>query len=194
MGWAFKTTSTSTTKQNLLVFLTPHIVRSREDLERITIDRREQFGQAAGDDLALEGNEREAAEEQGIALAKLRGHNPVRGALVDHRDQYPVESYRQLGQDRVSRRELGPPSTAAPEVRYRLQAGVFASELDATESLTRVLESGHDASLVTTQVNGKLIYEIHVGPFGELDDARAARALLRGSLGVESSVMVLGEE
>ena len=29
LGWAFKTTSRSLTKKNLLVFLTPHIVRSR---------------------------------------------------------------------------------------------------------------------------------------------------------------------
>ena len=190
LGWAFKTVETSTTKQNLLLFLTPHIIRSKADLERATIDRREQFSQAAGDNLALQGDARDAAEAEGISLAKLRGHDPVRGAVLDHRKRYPVERMSELAADPISRVHLAPD----PEARYGLQAAVFASEQDATETLTKILEAGHDSALVTTQVNGALLYQIHVGPFESLDDARAARALLRGSLGLDPSVLVLGTE
>ncbi|MEE2662520.1 MAG: type II secretion system secretin GspD [Myxococcota bacterium] len=190
LGWAFKTVETSTTKQNLLLFLTPHIIRSKADLERATIDRREQFSQAAGDNLALDGDERDAAEAEGISLAKLRGHDPVRGAVLDHRERYPVDRMSELAADPISRVDLAPD----PEPRYGLQAAVFASEQDATETLTKILEGGHDGALVTTQVNGSLIYEIHVGPFESLGDARTARAMLRGSLGLDPSVMVLATE
>ena len=36
IGWLFKTSSGSTNKTNLLIFITPHIVRSPEDLEKAT--------------------------------------------------------------------------------------------------------------------------------------------------------------
>ena len=35
-GWAFKQTSVSKTKTNLLIFLTPHIITSPEDIDRVT--------------------------------------------------------------------------------------------------------------------------------------------------------------
>ena len=42
-GWAFKTVERRIRKENLLVFLTPHIVRDPEHLEAETIKRRERF-------------------------------------------------------------------------------------------------------------------------------------------------------
>jgi hypothetical protein len=190
LGWMFKSVSTKTTKQNLLLFLTPHIIRSREDLERVTIEHREEFAQAAAGGLALEGDERDAAEAEGISLAKLRGHDPVRGALLDHRERYPFDRVSELAAGHISRVDLAP----EPEARYGVQAGVFANEDAATETLTRILEGGHDGALLTTQVNGTLIYEIHVGPFASLGDARTASALLRGSLGLDPSITVLAAE
>jgi general secretion pathway protein D len=35
-GWAFKQTSVSKRKTNLLIFLTPHIINSPEDIDRVT--------------------------------------------------------------------------------------------------------------------------------------------------------------
>ena len=46
LGWLFKTTTRSLKKTNLLVFLTPHIVRSTDDLEYQTIRKREVGGLA----------------------------------------------------------------------------------------------------------------------------------------------------
>ncbi len=48
LGWAFKTTSDVVREINLLVILTPHIVREPEDLSRLSEERRELFREGAG--------------------------------------------------------------------------------------------------------------------------------------------------
>jgi general secretion pathway protein D len=45
-GWAFKQTSVSKRKTNLLIFLTPHIITSPEDIDRITSHERQRAEQA----------------------------------------------------------------------------------------------------------------------------------------------------
>jgi general secretion pathway protein D len=45
-GWAFKQTSVSKRKTNLLIFLTPHIITSPEDIDRVTTHERERREQA----------------------------------------------------------------------------------------------------------------------------------------------------
>jgi general secretion pathway protein D len=46
LGWAFKQTSASKRKSNLLIFLTPHIITSPEDIDRITTHERQRLEQA----------------------------------------------------------------------------------------------------------------------------------------------------
>lgn len=48
LGNLFSDNSRSTTKQNLLVFLTPHVVRSRDDLQALAIDERQKYVRALG--------------------------------------------------------------------------------------------------------------------------------------------------
>ncbi len=45
-GWAFKQTSVSKRKTNLLIFLTPHIITSPEDIDRVTTHERQRLEQA----------------------------------------------------------------------------------------------------------------------------------------------------
>jgi general secretion pathway protein D len=45
-GWAFKQTSISKRKTNLLIFLTPHIITSPEDIDRVTTHERQRLEQA----------------------------------------------------------------------------------------------------------------------------------------------------
>jgi type II secretory pathway component GspD/PulD (secretin) len=47
LGWAFKTVERSLQKKNLLVFLTPHIVRSRADLVAETIRKRAEWASSS---------------------------------------------------------------------------------------------------------------------------------------------------
>ncbi|MBI4690533.1 MAG: type II secretion system secretin GspD [Nitrospirae bacterium] len=44
LGWLFKYKSTSKKKTNLLIFLTPHIIKEAEHLEKITIEKQKEFG------------------------------------------------------------------------------------------------------------------------------------------------------
>jgi general secretion pathway protein D len=43
LGWLFKTKSTSKKKNNLLIFITPHVVNDAGDLEQITTHKQKQF-------------------------------------------------------------------------------------------------------------------------------------------------------
>jgi len=43
IGWLFKQKSTSKKKTNLLIFLTPYIVKEAESLEKITVDKQKEF-------------------------------------------------------------------------------------------------------------------------------------------------------
>jgi len=191
-GWAFKSTSTSNTKQNLLVFLTPHIIRSKEDLERATIRKREQFGEAAGAPLALEDDERDEVVDSGVDLAMSRGENPVLGFVKSHRARYPLERMKQIEESTGLANESV--STGESRRRYGVRAGVFADEAAATDALARVVAAGHDATLVTSDANGALIFELRVGPYDSFDAAQTASALLHGALGLDASVTVLDAE
>ncbi|HEY5657568.1 MAG TPA: type II secretion system secretin GspD, partial [Myxococcota bacterium] len=72
LGWAFKSTSTSVVKKNLLVFLTPRIVRSAMDLEQETIRKREEFRERSGQALELSEDQLEN-EATRIAEAEAAG-------------------------------------------------------------------------------------------------------------------------
>jgi len=58
LGWLFKSTSTQLTKRNLLVFLTPRVIRSADDLEKTSIVKREEFRRHS-----LDSKKNEAADE-----------------------------------------------------------------------------------------------------------------------------------
>ena len=46
LGWAFKQTSVGKRKSNLLIFLTPHIITSPDDIDRVTTHERQRLDQA----------------------------------------------------------------------------------------------------------------------------------------------------
>jgi len=69
VGWLFKYKSTSKKKTNLLVFLTPHIVKEAEHLEKITIDKQKEFGRS------------EKYYAEGEILVKFKKEVPVEKAL-----------------------------------------------------------------------------------------------------------------
>src|SRR5262249_45691877 len=63
-GWAFKQTSASRIKTNLLIFLTPHIVNSPEDIDRITTHERQRSDNAP----AIEERLREGQPQDKLEL------------------------------------------------------------------------------------------------------------------------------
>jgi general secretion pathway protein D len=63
-GWAFKQTSSSKIKTNLLIFLTPHIITSPEDIDRITTHERQRSDNAP----AIEERLREGQPQDKLEL------------------------------------------------------------------------------------------------------------------------------
>jgi general secretion pathway protein D len=196
LGWLFKSTSRQLQKKNLLVFLTPHILRSTQDLEKQTIRKREEFVDKSRG--ALQLSDREQAWEQermqearaaGEPYEPGRGQNPVRQVVLDHESRYPLERMRDI--ERVQREEAERLAGQAEQVApaYYLQAGLFTEESRAVEIMTEMVDLGYDGSLLTTQRGGQMLYEVRLGPFESLPDAERATQVLQRGYGLAPSIL-----
>jgi general secretion pathway protein D len=201
LGWLFKTTGKTLRKTNLLVFLTPHIVRTPADLEGETIRKREEFWERSERVLQLSESEQDEAEDrreealaQGVDLPaeEYAGRNPVRGALLDHESRYPVERMREIElQSADARRRAEEAALAAGRAPgYGVLAAVYRSEKSATELLTELVDAGYDGSVEAVSNGGVLLYEIRLGPYGDLEAAQAASESVGQSFGLSPSVVV----
>ena len=197
IGWIFKSTTETSRKVNLLVFLTPRIVRTPLDLEHDTIRRREEFRDKSGS--ALELSERELEREaERIAMAKQAGvpyvpehyDEPVRERIAHHRARYPVDRMGEIEAEREARR-----ATDAREVEsgesFMLQAAVLGDSGAAADLLTELIDSGYDGELVSTTVGESLLYEIRLGPYSSLDQAQIVGEAVQRSHGLAPAVLVL---
>jgi hypothetical protein len=202
LGWAFKSTTSDVRKTNLLVFLTPRIVRTPLDLEKDTIEHRMDFREHSG--RALDLSERELAEEAERVAAVQRGEpyepadydedEPVRERLAEHARRYPPSRVPEIDAIRAEER-----AKAAALVRegphYVLQAAVMGDPEAAATLLTDLIDSGHDGALVSAPVGDSVLYEIHLGPFATLDEANAVGEAVRKSHGLTPAILVVdGEE
>jgi general secretion pathway protein D len=199
LGWLFKTTSKELVKVNLLVFLTPHIVRTPADLERETIRKREEFWQNSEENLQLsEGEQEEAdlrrieAEAAGIEPEPYAGENPVRGELVKHSNRYPLDRMREIEEQGAETRRRAQEAAEAARHRpgYAVLAAVYRSEDAAAQLLTDLVDAGYDGTLLASESGGGLLYEIRLGPFAELKDAQLAVEAISGAFGLSPSVVV----
>jgi general secretion pathway protein D len=196
-GWLFKTTERTLTKKNLLIFLTPHIVRSRDELENETIRKREEFMASSRDGLNLSDRERaedqklrREAEERGETYRDGRGVNPVRHALLDHTDRYPVERMLAIERAQQEEREQRERAASGPQARYVIQAGVYRDEEEAVEMLTELVDAGHEGTLLSGETDEVMLYEIRLGPYDNLDDAQWVREVLRRSHQLAPTVLI----
>ena len=64
LGWAFKSSARTLRKINLLIFLTPYIVRTPTDLEERTIAKREEFTGESQEGLRWSDRERQAERDR----------------------------------------------------------------------------------------------------------------------------------
>ncbi len=200
LGWMFKSISTEKRKTNLLVFLTPRIVRTPLDLESDTIRRREEFRERSGRSVELSDEELEV-EAQRLALAEAEGlpyipkhyDKPVRERLASHRVRYPNERLTEIERIRAEQRAQKA-KEGHGEARYVLQAAVMGDPDAAAKLLTDLIDSGHDGTLVSTQVGDSVIYEIDLGPYDTVQDANAVGEAVRRSHGLTPSILVLEDE
>jgi len=180
LGWAFKSTSKELRKINLIVFLTPHIVRNSDEMELESIRRRSEFETGSGD--RYETTEENLANLDADEGKWSKARNPVLGRLREHASRYTVsrkEELEDLLRDREEQRVAerldhgGEPTRA-----YTIRVALFRDESSAAEALTRLLDAGYDGSLVSGESDGALIYELVVGPYAELDAAQNAASVL----------------
>lgn len=203
LGWFFKKTKDSVNKTNLLIFLTPHIIRSRSDHAAETIRKREEFWQSSEDNLQLSRAERKEADklaEEATAAGKpvpdYSGSNPVRLALKDHRERYPVEELTQLDAAARAEREAAQTSDAAlatATTRYGVLAATFGDEGAAMATLQQLIDAGHDGTLTSEERSGTVLYDVNLGPFESAEAAEAKAAAIAEAFGLAPKVMILHE-
>jgi alkanesulfonate monooxygenase SsuD/methylene tetrahydromethanopterin reductase-like flavin-dependent oxidoreductase (luciferase family) len=200
LGWLFKTTSKTLTKRNLLVFLTPHIVRSPLDLENETIRKREEFRDSTGDTLDLvQGQQEEearryaAATEAGLPYLPKDHGNPVRSEVAGLTARYPVERMREIEQQKSEEllRQEEERAAALNAPQFFLQAAIFGDADAAAAMLTDLIDSGHDGTLNAQESGDAVLYELQLGPYSTLREAELAAGVVRRSHGLTPSVLVL---
>jgi hypothetical protein len=178
LGWLFKSSRLSLRKVNLVVFLTPHIVRDADDLERISIRKREEFRE--------ESRQVSDLEEEGESA------NPVRARLYELSEGYPVERLDELAaaKEEAERQREAETTAAATAPRYVVLVNAFEDELYASDTLTELLDAGYDGTLVSGNVDGFLIFEVRLGPYELLKDAERTAEVMRSAYGFDPSILV----
>ncbi|MFO0687699.1 MAG: type II secretion system secretin GspD [Myxococcota bacterium] len=193
LGWAFKTKGKNLRKINLIVFLTPHIVRSAEDLEQNTIRKR----------IELEDSTDEDERRHYPELAKVdKKHTSQSYAAADklnaHAERYPVERMQELERKQVSEREARAEKARrqaeAGIQRYVIDVATYVDETEATEQLVTLIDAGYDGSLSSRESNGRVVFTIQVGPFEDLWEAEQAAQTLDEAYGFESTVALQRRE
>jgi general secretion pathway protein D len=199
LGWLFKSTSKNLSKENLLIFLTPHIMRGAADLERATIRKREEFWDESDEAMELSENEeqeqtrrREEAEAAGIELAPKESRNPVRGRLEAHGEKYPVQRMLEIEQEEeaAAETERRAAEEAAHAPSFAVLAATLRDESAATESLQELIDAGYDGTLISADRNGTILYEVRLGPYPSMESAREAAGVIRESFGLAPTVVV----
>jgi general secretion pathway protein D len=188
LGWLFKQKSERLRKINLLIFLTPHIVRSADDLEQQTIRKRIELEDAFGD-------ESQFAE---LADYKEKGAPSVFSVeerLIEHSERYPIERMRELEEQRAAKRashvrEIENESRSRSQ-HYAVQVATFLDESQAMETLTTLLDAGYDGTLVSSESGGRVVFNVQLGPFDELWEAERAAGTLDAAYGFSSAVTVV---
>jgi len=202
LGWLFKSTGDNLRKVNLIVFLTPHIVRSTSDLEGETIRKREEFWEASEEGLQLSEREQEESDlrraealEAGLEPEIYTGGKPVRGELLEHAERYPLDRMREIEEQDAEARRQAAEAAEAERKRpsYGVLAAVYRSEGAAASLLTELVDAGYDGTVVATRSGGSVLYEIRLGPYRELSDAQRTSEAISGAFGLSPTV-VLGDD
>ncbi len=201
LGWLFKNTSTSLAKRNLLVFLTPHIIRSPDDLEKASIGKREEFRKRSERALRKSSEAREEVpldEPIGILgeVGALDGEGPAASAVEILEKRYPLERMRDIEREQAQSREAAAAAAQrrGPAARYVVQAGSYADAGAARATLTELVDAGFDGTLVSTGDTGRIRYELRVGPYGNVEQAERAAETLQRAYDLPSQIVIEREE
>ena len=185
LGWLFKTIQKKNQKINLLIFLTPHIIRSAEDLEYETVRKREEFETSSGEYIDPVEAQRGTPNEK---------DSPVRNRLLIHSKRYPQDRMREIEGARNEDSAKIEAARLAPVTQYGIRAGVFSDERTAAATLTRLIDSGYDGTLSSSQTGGVLLFEIQIGPYNDLEGAEQTFEILRDAYSLDPAITILETE
>ena len=193
LGWAFKSTSKGLRKINLIVFLTPHIIRNTDEMELETIKRRRDFEAHSGARYNEE-QKAEISEFDADDYVWTSGRGPVNGRLRDLNERYSVarkEELEDILRDReqqriASRLEQG----NKDEKLYALRVAIFRNESSAAEKLTRLIDAGYDGTISSDNTDGGIVYELIVGPFEDVESAEQSANALREVYDYDPTLMI----
>lgn len=196
LGWAFKGTSASVRKTNLLIILTPHVVREPEDLNQLTVEHRERFRDAAADTLELDEEEalsREKALAAGLHLP--RDPNPVRRALELHERRYPVETLPRMRREERERERVRLEQIESLKARrdagdYLVQVAFFRNPEPAVALLQQLMDAGYDGTVLSREEGGETLHFVQLGPYPFEDRAQHIAREVRASTGLNAEVFV----
>jgi hypothetical protein len=203
LGWAFKTRIRALKKVNLLVFLTPHIVRSPAELEFQSIRKREEFIGRTEVDMDLSVEERWEEEQRWIqAQARgepypiVHGRNPVRNRVLEVAAKHPLDRMRDIEAETRAAKERERAALEAAKLapQFVVQANMGGDEKAATELLTALVDAGYRGSLVSREVGGSVLMVVVVGPYEQMSDARIEAANIARVHQIRPSVVVVSPE
>jgi general secretion pathway protein D len=196
LGWAFKSTGTSVRKTNLLVILTPHIVRDPDDLNRFTVERRERFRDSASEVLEYDKDELEARQRALDAGLDLPNDpNPVRRELDRHSNRYPTQRLPSLRAEQnqretVRKQEIEAAKAAERAGAYVVQVSFLGDSDEAANELRRLIGAGYDGTLLSQTEMGKVVHYVQLGPYLEEFQAQHVARELRANLDLHAVVLV----
>ncbi len=191
LGWLFKSTTATTRRVNLIIMLTPHIIRSPDDLESESISRRSNFTDTTESTEELE----RMAKAVRDGLGEVSPHSQVDEHLLDHTLRYPIERLNEIENkrtsDRIELERLREIEINGP--RFMVRAAL-ANDDRAAQTVTEINDLGYDASLVSSLGENGIVSEIHVGPFDSLGQAESAQVVFERSMKLDPYIVELEPE
>jgi len=204
LGWAFKSTTDRLTKVNLLVFLTPHIVRTADDLEKESIRKRDEFRRSSEQAIAKTRREREEeeearrkAEELGILYEEPEDSgNAVRDRLRQLSSRYPLKRMSEIEAKQREEEEARKAGASDDDGEvFGVLAAIYRSESAARDQLTELVDAGYDGTLVSNQSSaGTVFYELRLGPYDSSDQANRVADTVRRAYGLSPTVIQQGPD
>ena len=191
LGWLFKSTKAETRRTNLIIMLTPHIIRSPDDLESESILRRSNFTDATE---STEGIER-MAEAVRDGFGEVSPESQVDERLLDQTLRYPIERLNEIENkrtsDRIELERLREIEINGP--RFMVRAALLNND-QAAQTVTEINDLGYDATLVSSLGENGIVSEIHVGPFDSLVQAESAQVVFERSMKLDPYIVELEPE
>ena len=147
----------------------------------------------------LSEREREEVEEKnrkaaalGLPMPGQYGRNPARRVILEHEDRYPLERMLEIEAETREERSRAEAErrAALTAPRYSVQAAVFGTEAAAATTLTQLVDAGYDGFILTGEESGALLFQVLLGPYESVQEARDVSEAVRAGFGLAPAVLV----